>query len=483
MKTFRIFFVFLFIMFIMYSSVYDVEGLARSSSGIYMKIHGRVLQRETGTGIKGAIVHFYETFTAKEFEAVTDPNGYFLIRMVPDGIYELNSRFLYLSCPPDLILEEKLEPVKVIVGRNIIDLNIYLKKGASISGRIFKPDGVTPVTQGNVVVQPRLKGKLVDNKIDNNGYYKVVGLGRPGVEELDYSVAVEAVGYADLAKLVKIKNNEEITDFNFVVGKGNVHIKGTVTSSINNRPIKGAMIYVLSAEKTAELGEVTTGDGITDDVGNYSILGFTDPATVDIVVLSDGHKKEEVKKYLKRGDNIINFTLTPVPKTLEPTERKEKAQLRCCELLDLLKQILNDITCGKPTSTDENGKPCIKNNSTLNCMKEKCQKNLIYVVCREDCPKDPDGKVPAGYTDKYNLTGSSGSVVICINSESTFFWAERMFHELYHICDKEAPPDKEEEDYCAEARAYTAMICAFNNSQAENLRLDYQQRCQREKNL
>jgi hypothetical protein len=191
----------------------------------------------------------------------------------------------------------------------------------------------------------------------------------------------------------------------------------------------------------------------------------------------------EVKKYLKRGDNIINFTLTTVPKTLEPTERKEKAQLRCCELLDLLKQILNDITCEKPTSTDENGKPCIKNGSTLNCMKEKCQKNLISVVCREDCPKYPDGKVPAGYTDKYNLTGSSGNVVICINSGSTFLWAERMFHELYHICDREVPPDEDEEDYCAEARAYTAMICAFNNSQAENLRLDYQQRCQREKNL
>jgi hypothetical protein len=32
-----------------------------------------------------------------------------------------------------------------------------------------------------------------------------------------------------------------------------------------------------------------------------------------------------------------------------------------------------------------------------------------------------------------------------------------MFHELYHICDRKAPPDKEEEDPCAEARAYAAM--------------------------
>jgi hypothetical protein len=467
----------------MYNPVYDVEGLSISSSGIYMKIHGRVLQRETGTGIKGAIVHFYETFTAKEFETVTDPNGYFLIRMVPDGIYELNSRFLYLSCPPDLILEEKLEPVKVTVGRNIINLNIYLKKGASISGRIFKPDGVTPVTQGNVVVQPRLKGKLVDNKIDNNGYYKVVGLGRPGVEELDYSVAVEAVGYAHLAKLAKIKSSEEITGFDFVVGKGNVHIQGTITSSVDNRPVKGAIISVLSVKRPTSLAEISNGETITDESGNYSIFGFKYPTTVDIAVFSDDYEMAKVEKYLKFGVNTIDFTLNPKGKELEPEERKEKVQLKCCELEDLFEQIFNDITCKKPTSTDENGKPCIKNSSTLNCMKEKCQKNLITVVCREDCPKYPDGKVPAGYTYKYNSTGISGSVVICINSESTFFWAERMFHELYHICDREAPPDKEEEDFCAEARAYAAMICAFNNFQGESKRVYYQYKCDEEKNI
>jgi hypothetical protein len=55
-----------------------------------------------------------------------------------------------------------------------------------------------------------------------------------------------------------------------------------------------------------------------------------------------------------------------------------------------------------------------------------------------------------------------------------------MFHELYHICDREAPPDKKEEDPCAEARAYAAMICAFNNFQTEKLRLEYQQRCESE---
>jgi hypothetical protein len=457
-------------------------GYDQSGSGILMKISGRVIHRETGLGIEGVTVHLDEMVTLEEFEAVTNNDGLFIIKRVPQGIYELNNWFINLSCPGELILEKYPEQIKVTTGRNVIGLNIYLKKGASISGRVFKPDGVTPVTQGNVVVYPRLKGKKIENNIDSNGYYKVVGLGRPGIEELNYSVTVEAPGYADLSESVKIKVSKEIKDFNFVVGTGQIHIKGTVTSSVDNQPIKGAGIYVVSVEKPTPLAEIATGDGITDDSGNYSISGFKSPNIVDITILCDGFEEAKVRKYLKSGINVIDFTLTPKIKNLEPKERKEQAQLKCCDLEDLFKKIFADITCKKPNSIDENGNPCINNTSTLNCMNEKCVKNLIDIVCREDCPKDSDGKVPPGYTKKYNLSGSRGVAIICINSESTFFWAERMFHELYHICDREAPPDKEEEDPCAEERAYATMICAFNNFQGEKLRLDYQQRCKREQN-
>ena len=216
-------------------------------------------------------------------------------------------------------------------------------------------------------------------------------------------------------------------------------------------------------------------------VGGVLIYGFKYPTNVDIAVFSDDYEMAKVIKYIKRGINIIDFTLTPKSKILEPTERKEKVQLKCCELKDLFEKIFNDITCKKPNSTDANGNPCINNSSTLNCMVEKCTKTLIEIVCREDCPKDEDGTVPAGYTYKYNLTGSGGRVVICINSKSTFLWAERMFHELYHICDREAPPDKEEEDPCAEARAYAAQICAFNDSLAQEQRRKFQKRCDEEK--
>jgi hypothetical protein len=332
------------------------------------------------------------------------------------------------------------------------------------------------------VVFPRLKGKKLDNKIDNNGYYKVVGLGRPGIDELNYSISVEAPGYADLAKSVKIKTGEEINDFNFVIGKGQVHIQGKVTSSVDNQPIKGARISVLSVKSPNSLDEISDGNAVTDEAGNYSIYGFKYPTNVDIAVFSDDYEMAKVIKYIKRGINIIDFTLTPKTKTLEPKERKEQPQMKCCELGNLFEEIFKDITCKKPNSTDENGKPCINNPSTLDCMLEKCKKTLIEIVCREDCPKDPDGKVPAGYTKKYNWSGSRGRIIICINSKSTFFWAERMFHELYHICDREAPPDKEEEDACAEARAYAAQICAFNDSQAQERLRYYQKKCNKEKN-
>jgi hypothetical protein len=341
MKLFKIAFVFLFIVTpVNYNSMLE-GGSDQSGSGILMKISGRVINRETGLGIDGVIVNLYDSTILKELEAKTNKDGLFIIKRVPPGIYELKNWFINMSCPDELVLEKYPEPIKVITGRNVIGLNIYLKKGASISGRVFKPDGVTPVTYGNVVVFPRLKGKKIENNIDSNGYYQVLGLGRPGVEELNYSVTVEAPGYADLAKSVKIKVSEEIKDFNFVVGRGKVHIKGTVTNSVDNQPIKGAGIYVLSTEKPPTLEEIATGDGITDDSGNYSILGFKYPKIIDITVLCDGFEMAKVIKYIKTGVNIIDFTLTPKTKTLETRERKEQAKLRCCELEDLFEK-MND---------------------------------------------------------------------------------------------------------------------------------------------
>ena len=273
MKFFRIAFVFLFIVTpVNYNSMLE-GGSDQSGSGILMKISGRVINRETGLGIEGVIVNLYDSTILKELEAKTNKDGLFIIKRVPPGIYELKNWFINMSCPDELVLEKYPEPIKVITGRNVIGLNIYLKKGASISGRVFKPDGVTPVTYGNVVVFPRLKGKKIENNIDSNGYYQVMGLGRPGVEELNYSVTVEAPGYADLAKSVKIKVSEEIKDFNFVVGIGKVHIKGTVTNSVDNQPINGARISVLSVERPNSLDEISNGNAVTDEAGNRISFG------------------------------------------------------------------------------------------------------------------------------------------------------------------------------------------------------------------
>lgn len=331
MKYFKIIFVFLFIVTVINYNSLLRGGANQSDQGILMKISGRVINLETGLGIEGVIVNLYDSTILKELEAKTDKDGLFIIKRVPQGIYELYNWFINLSCPDELVLEKYPEPIKVTTGRNVIGLNIYLKKGASISGRVFKPDGVTPVTQGNVVVLPRLRGKKLENNIDNTGYYKVVGLGRPGVEELNYSVSVEALGYADLAKSVKIKTGEEINDFNFVIGKGQVHIKGKVTSSVDNQPIKGARISVLSVERPNSLDEISDGNAVTDEAGNYSIYGFKYPTNIDIAVFSDDYEMAKVIKYIKSGINIIDFTLTPKTKTLESKERKDQEQLKCCE--------------------------------------------------------------------------------------------------------------------------------------------------------
>lgn len=96
MKTFRIYFVFIFILISIYSFLLKGEGLdqsrfAKSRHGILMKISGRVIQQETGLGIEGVIVHLYESSILVELEAKTNKDGLFIIKMVPEGIYELKN--------------------------------------------------------------------------------------------------------------------------------------------------------------------------------------------------------------------------------------------------------------------------------------------------------------------------------------------------------------------------------------------------------
>ena len=127
MKYLRFIFVFLFIVTVINYDLILKGGSDQSGSGILMKISGRVIQRETGLGIEGVIVHLYDSTILKELESKTNKDGLFIIKRVPRGIYELKNWFINMSCPDELVLEKYPEQIKVITGRNVIDFTLTLK--------------------------------------------------------------------------------------------------------------------------------------------------------------------------------------------------------------------------------------------------------------------------------------------------------------------------------------------------------------------
>ena len=212
-------------------------GEANASHGIYMKVSGKVLQEETGQGIPGIQVLLYELTSGENYFADTNEQGIFVVRMVPPGIYQISETFVNMSCPEELIVAKIPEMIKVTTGRNVIDQKIFLKKGASISGYVYAADGVTPLKDVEITAEPWIYGRGKPVFTDSQGKYVLKGL-----VDGDKLVHASAQGFEHESIDLIIKPGEDIGNINFILGKGNVSVKGKVTSFIDNQPVKNADI-------------------------------------------------------------------------------------------------------------------------------------------------------------------------------------------------------------------------------------------------
>ena len=106
-------------------------GAENSANGIYMKVSGKVIQRETGKGVPGVRIDILDIITGESYDCTTERNGNFVIKMVPEGIYEISEVDIHMICPKEIIIDQMPETIKVITGRNVIGLDIYLKNGSS----------------------------------------------------------------------------------------------------------------------------------------------------------------------------------------------------------------------------------------------------------------------------------------------------------------------------------------------------------------
>lgn len=293
----------------------------KSGSGIYMSVCGKVINIKTGSGIPGVEVEISNIDDNVDdegdpYSGTSDNDGNFCIKYVPAGIYEICEYTLYSTCPQEFIIESMRTEIKVPTGRNIIKLNIYLTEGGSIKGRIFSEDGITPMNKASVSISDwRLEGKNQGVITNINGEFNLQGL-----MEGSIYVLARVNGYATELRTAQVTLGEVLENVDFILGRGEVTLKGRILSTLNHQSIKGAVIGIFSDSKG---NRGSSGMDFSNENGFYNMKGLREPG---IFTVESGHKDYKILKTkvdLKLGENIIDFHLEPKEELMHEIRYKE----------------------------------------------------------------------------------------------------------------------------------------------------------------
>jgi hypothetical protein len=284
----------------------------------HMPVTGKVINLETGKGVPGVDIKLLKIDECKEFETTTDEEGKFTIKMISKGKYEISDQDIRMTCPPELLIHKMPRKIKISPGKNISRIIIYLKKGAEISGYVYAADGVTPLKGVAISSIPwRIReGKLVVTNeqafTNEQGKYIIVGV----VKGKKFILA-DALGFANESCCLDVKQGKKYDNVNFILGKGNVSVKGKVFSEKDNQVIKDVLFYFSCSGLR---GHSSSGMVKTDKNGKYSLVGLKDPGTFEVHVYHEEYEIIPRKLIeLKEGENILDFKLKP-----KTTSEKEK---------------------------------------------------------------------------------------------------------------------------------------------------------------
>jgi hypothetical protein len=464
--------IFLLVIFsIMVCSMLNPSQVDKSwGSGILMKICGRVINSDTGKGVAGTKIIIYGKLHTAVLSAITDPNGDFCIKKVPEGFYTISRRAILRTCPGELIIKAIPDEIEVPVGKNIHELEIVLHKGPAVSGRVFGPDGVTPLKGASVSVDAWFQGRKKYVFTDEGGRYTVRGL-----VEGKRMVIAEKDGYALEVASLNLQAGKTIENVNFILGTGKISVKGKIVSADTNQVIKNAtinFIYTLIGPK------YSAGSDETDKDGNYSLIGLQNPGKFEVSIIHDDYEILDTEVELKNGENILDFKLEPelIKKKTRKTvleSRGASSNTQNCHNCDIDEDELGkglEEAC-ENLSTNSDYIKCITDPGTLKCMRNRCQrKNYVIVCTNENCETDPDDS--SNNTKGYVSLGSvnmdenaEGRVYVCINNNKgtdAKQFEQILIHELFHLCDKQATePSAYVNIYCSEWRDYMMMACIY----------------------
>ncbi|HEY0407421.1 MAG TPA: LamG-like jellyroll fold domain-containing protein, partial [Pyrinomonadaceae bacterium] len=256
------------------------EHLVRDATIRSASIHGRITQPDGVTGTIAPVTLFLPTVYLQEgpFWGLPDSENPYSVQSAPNGNYSfggLNPGVYRVSTSNEFF------PTQVSAGGTLVggandecNLSLVSTLAGKIQGRVYQPDGVTPVGPG---VQVTIGGGFLANvtaRTDSSGHYEFAEV----FAESSYEITAtdSNTGFTNRVYIAVRKNEDAIADvrllgtggvrIHVVDGAGNPVLSGSTTLDGSNYPNSHRF-----AELTAESGGVILFDNLTE--GPYAIAG------------------------------------------------------------------------------------------------------------------------------------------------------------------------------------------------------------------
>lgn len=249
----------------------------------------------------------------------TDENGHFEIKLDVPGMYEadaVHKQYMKQTTPVGALASET----------PVLDIQVGLSPGGSISGRVTEIGSVTPAPDVRVVIE---KDGIHSATTDAKGEYKITGL-EPG----EYGVLVNTTGSAykpgnkvPFEKVALQNITQDVRNVDFEVEPAGV-VWGYIRTP-DNQPIAGAEVLITAPESilsqiiTSAIRQAPPVRGRSEKDGYYELLGVpineewrvyatansASPQLADPFVLTSQVRSVQIDVFLYGGSDVTGIVV------------------------------------------------------------------------------------------------------------------------------------------------------------------------------
>jgi len=253
-----------------------------SFAELYMSVSGKVVEKNTGTPLKGIKLVLVSWVEGQIAETVSDFKGNFTLKKVPAGSYSL---FDELEDNYSISLPRSI-PIIVKKGKNIVGLKVELDQGGAIRGRVITHDNI-PIPSASIRAT---SGRI--SLTDEDGLFVLKGV-TPG--KVDILVVPDHISP---------KNIEANSEKSKIVDVGNI-----VFDLSPHAAIRGIIVDTTGAPVSyAIINSVSDGhppvSSMSREDGRFAAAGL-EAAKYDLTIISQGYKTKKIKGVEVPTDNIV----------------------------------------------------------------------------------------------------------------------------------------------------------------------------------